>query len=389
MKTLKSIRIPDLVIILAGIVLAIAIRYSLLNFKSVDFLKYTRSWYDTIQSRGFSAFGTDFANYNLPYLYLLYLIARFLPGVPGLIATKLPSLAADFVTAWFAARIIGLKYPKTIFPLLAALAILFAPTVVLNSAFWGQADALYTAALVACIYFLMTGKNMTAMFLFGLSVSFKAQAIFLSPLLMALFLRREILWKYFLLIPLVMILALVPAWIAGRPLPDLLMIYPSQAGQYEQLSMHAPSLYSWIPDSGQFYLYFYSAGLILAATIGLFFSIFVYKSRARITHSLLLELALCSVLIMPFFLPKMHDRYFYPADVISILFAFYFPRYFPVPVLMSIISFFSYEPVLFDAEAVPIYVLALGVLFLIIILGRHAAIQLTSTEPTAETLQTQ
>lgn len=389
MKFLKSLKLLDLAIALTGIALAIVIRYSLLDFKSVDFIRYTREWYDTIKGSGFSAFRTDFSNYNLPYLYLLYLIARFLPDVPGLIATKLPSLAADFVIAFFAAQMIRLKYPKTAFPFLAALATLFAPTVILNSAFWGQADALYTAALVACIYFLMIKKKFLAVLLFGLSVSFKAQAIFLSPLLLALFLRKEIPWRYFLLIPLVMILALVPAWIAGRPFLDLLMIYPSQAGQYQQLSMHAPSLFSWIPDSGQFYSYFYPAGLILAAAIGLFFSLFVYKSHAKITPSILLELALCSVLIMPFILPKMHDRYFYPADVISILFAFYFPRYYYIPVMMSMISFFSYEPVLFDAEPLPIGALALGVLLLIMILGRHTAIQLAPPEPAAENMQTQ
>ena len=46
--------------------------------------------------------------------------------------------------------------------------------------------------------------------------------------------------------------------IAGRPLLDLLLIYPAQAGQYEQLTMHAPSALSWIPDSGRFYRLFLS-----------------------------------------------------------------------------------------------------------------------------------
>ncbi len=78
-----------------------------------------------------------------------------------------------------------------------------------------------------------------------------------------------------------MLLALVPAWIAGRSLIDLLLIYPSQAGQYEQLSMHAPTVYSWLPDSGQFYPYFYPAGLLLAATTAIFFTVFIYRGQAR------------------------------------------------------------------------------------------------------------
>ena len=45
MKTIKQIKYADLVIALLGITLAIAVRYSLLDFKSVDFFKYTKIWY--------------------------------------------------------------------------------------------------------------------------------------------------------------------------------------------------------------------------------------------------------------------------------------------------------------------------------------------------------
>jgi Gpi18-like mannosyltransferase len=79
---------------------------------------------------------------------------------------------------------------------------------------------------------------------------------------------------------------------------------------------------------------------------------------------------------MPFVLPKMHERNFYPADVISIIFALYFPRLFFVPIVMNVISFFSYQPTLFGVEPVPISLLAFGVLILVIILSRDAIIQL-------------
>ena len=274
-------------------------------------------------------------------------------------------------------------------PLLAIFAILFAPTVVLNSAYWGQADVLYTTALIACIYFLMTQKYALAMIFFGISISFKLQAVFLSPLLFAFFLKKEISWKYFLLIPAVMFLAALPAWIAGRSLIDILLIYPAQAESFGQLNMHAPSIFSWVPDGGQFYPYFYPAGLVLGAATGFIFSVLIYKNQTNVTPPIILELALYSVMIMPFVLPKMHDRYFYPADIITILFAFYFPSYFYVPIIMSIVSFFSYEPALFGVEPIPISALAFGVLFLLLVLGRHITLQLTQSEPAAENMQTQ
>jgi Gpi18-like mannosyltransferase len=380
MNTLKKINYIDLAFAVLGIVLAVAIRYSLVDFKSFDFLKYSRVWYNTIRSEGFSAFGRNFSNYTPPYLYLLYLIARFFPDISEVIATKLPSMAADFITAGFAYRIVRLKYANSFLPLLAAFAVLFAPTVVINSAFWGQTDALYTCLLVATLYFLITRNLTLAMIMFGLSLSFKAQAIFMSPLLFALLLKREIPWKYYLLIPVVIFLTLVPSWMAGRSLLDLLSIYPAQTDTYKQLSMNAPSIFKLIPDSGDFYMYFYHAALASAAAVGIFYSLIVARSRAKMTPSILLELGLISVLMIPFILPKMHERYFYPADVISTLFAFYYPGYFFVPILMSAISFFSYEPTLFNVETIPFVLLALGVFFLIVFLCRDALIRLFSNE---------
>jgi Gpi18-like mannosyltransferase len=376
MKAIRQINFIDILIIVVGIAFALGIRYSLLDFKSIDFFKYTKVWYNTVKENGFSAFSQNFSNYNPPYLYLLYLIARIFPDIPGLIATKLPSLIADFILAGFTYRIVRIKYFDSPYPLFAAFAVLFAPTIILNSAFWGQADALYSSALIGAIYFILIKKYGLAMLMLGISISFKAQAVFIFPLLLALFWRKEISWKYFLIIPVIMLVALVPAWIAGRSLMDLLLIYPLQAGQYELLTMHAPSMFAWIPDTGRFYPYFYPVGLIIAAVAGLFFSIVVYKSRKELTPAILVELALISVIMMPFFLPKMHERNFYPADILSIIFAFYFPRFFFVPIAMSVISFFSYQPTLFNVEPVSISLLALLVLSLIIVLNRDAIVRL-------------
>ncbi len=139
----------------------------------IDFFKYTKVWYNTVKENGFSAFSQNFSNYNPPYLYLLYLIARFFPDLPGVIATKLPSLLADFILAWFAYRIVRLKYANSPLPLFAAFAVLFAPTIVLNSAFWGQADALYTSALLGA--FISCLQKNTARLCFCLAFRYRSK----------------------------------------------------------------------------------------------------------------------------------------------------------------------------------------------------------------------
>jgi len=73
-------------------------------------------------------------------------------------------------------------------------------------------------------------------------------------------------------------------------------------------------------------------------------------------------------LVLPFFLPEMHERYFYLADIVSIIYAFYFPRYFYVPVIEQLCSLMSYIPYLLTTTAVVnLAYVAFAMLLLIVI----------------------
>jgi Gpi18-like mannosyltransferase len=201
---------------------------------------------------------------------------------------------------------------------------------------------------------------------FGLAFSFKLQAMFLAPFLLILLLKKAFPWKYLLLVPAVYLVTLIPAWLVGRPLPELLQVYLGQAGRYSALSMNAPTLYQWLPND--LYDILYPAGIIWCAAVIFLFVAAVYKSKAQLTDARMIELATLSVLIVPFFLPKMHDRFFFPADVISILLGFYFPGRFFVPVIITMVSFFSYFPFLFGYQIIPLHYLALILLAVIVYL---------------------
>ncbi len=386
---LRSVRYVDVGFLLLGIAVAVALRYVLLDFKSSDFNDALRPWYGTIREMGFSAFGTDFSTYNPPYLYELYLIARLFPDLPNVVAVKIPSLLGDFICAYFVYRILASKYPDGPLALLGAFAFLCTPTVVLNSAFWGQADVLFAAPLIACLFFLMRKQNALALLAFGLALAFKLQAIFFAPLLLALWLRRRLSWKDLLMIPLVLLAALIPSWLAGRPLADLVRIYFSQADQYGQLQMHAPTVYAWLPEGGLTERYFGPAGVLFAVAAVLVYAVLVGSSKAPLTDALLVKLSLLSVLLVPFFLPRMHERYFYAADVIAILYALYLPRRFYVPIVVVMMSFFAYQPALFGAEIVPMGFLSVGMFAMLLVVARDCVQELFSSPARVDTLQTQ
>ncbi len=361
-----------LVILAAGVILALLVRLPLLQFKSDDFFASLKPWFNTIRSQGFSAFASDFSTYNPPYLYLVYLVLRLSPNVQPVIGVKIPGLFGDFACAGLVYGLVRLRYPRGWAPSLAACVALFAPTMIVNSALWGQADSLYTAGILGCLYFLLRRKGGLAMLAYGIALAFKLQALFLAPVLFALLLRGVIKWRQVVWVPAVLLLALVPAWIAGRPILSLLDIYLYQSSQFEFITMNAPSIYTWLPQTKQVFNLFYGPGVIAGAIAAFFLAALIYEAPAKLENGSLVELALLAMMVVPFFLPKMHERYFFPADVLSIVFAFYFPRYFLVAMGMNAVSFLAYEPFLFYTEPVPLPLLALGLLALISVVFSHA-----------------
>jgi Gpi18-like mannosyltransferase len=374
-------RIPyiDLLIVLVGTLLALSLRYTLRSFVSQDYTYYFKSWYVAIRALGFPALGKNFSNYTPPFLYMLYAVSSILPHLSTITAVKLPATICDLICAWYVYRIVRLKYEKGTTPIFAFLAILFTPTVILNSAAWAQIESIYTAALVAFLYYVLKKQPWFACIAFGLAFSIKLQSIYLAPLLLVLFLKKAVSWKHLLTIPAVYLIAIVPAWIAGRPLVELLTIYVGQVEGYEGLVHNAPNMYVWLPANMNNILY--PAGLIFAASICLIYVAVVYKSRVSLSKHLIVQLALVSALLVPYFLPKTHDRYFYLSDILSIVFAFYFPEYFYVALAANLVSFFIYQPFLFGTDIFPQAVLALALLVVIIIVIRHLMVVLFKPQP--------
>jgi Gpi18-like mannosyltransferase len=167
MQNTRPQQIADLFVFGLSVVFAAFVRYSFRDFVTSDFDHYTSLWYAAVKSQGFAAAGTAVSNYTPPYLYLLYLTSIAFPNLNPVMAVKIPSVVFDFACAWFVYRIVRLKYPSGRLPIFAAIAVLLAPTVVCNSALWGQADSIYGALVLACVYFLMSGRASWATVAFG------------------------------------------------------------------------------------------------------------------------------------------------------------------------------------------------------------------------------
>lgn len=165
------------------IALALLMRFFLRHFVSQDMASFFLPWLSLIQKKGLPAFRSDFGGLSPLFPYLLAIAGLPVPPISRILAIKLVSIAFDLVGSFFVYRLVSLRSPRGYIPVLALIAVLFAPTVVLNSSLWGQNDMMYAAGLVACVYFLATGRDWAAALSFGLALAVKLQTVFLAPLL--------------------------------------------------------------------------------------------------------------------------------------------------------------------------------------------------------------
>jgi Gpi18-like mannosyltransferase len=381
-----------------GIALAIALRLTIFGFESSDYRMFLSRWYDFIVSNGgFSAQQYAFSNYSPLYLYF-FTLATYLP-LPKLYAIKLISTAFDFLLAFFVLLIVRLKYENIAVWISSFFAALFTPTVVFNSALWGQCDATYASMLVGSIFFAIRRRPNLSVLFFAVALAFKLQAIFLFPLFIILLLKRRVPLYSFLIIPATYMVSILPAWLAGRPLIDLLMVYPGQTGLFPRVAQNAapnwhqgapnswgqhaaanwhqwmphdlagdgPNLYQWIPNDPDL---FEKPALIVAGVLVCVLCLLCWRSRVPFDRDMIVKMSLVSLVLVPFTLPEMHERYFFAADVVSIIYAFYWPKRFFVPLLvigaslLSYISFLFYHEELISAQYLAIL---MGVALIVVV----------------------
>lgn len=329
------------------------VRVALFGRRSGDYTGFLSPWFDVLERDGLAALGTDFSNYAPTYLYGLWL-ATFLP-VSKLVAVKLLSVFFDVVMATAGAWLVR-EFGGSWFRALVGFAfVLFAPTVVVNGAGWGQCDAGYTMFLVAGLALLRRGNFGLAALSVGAAVAFKAQGVFLLPLILVLCLHGIVQWRLLLLLPVPYAVSCIVPLLYGRPPMELALVYVDQATTHNLLTLNAPTLYAWLHIG----LWFSRPAVILGGLIIFGVCLASWRWTPFKTRDVYLPLAAFFLVLSPFVLPRMHERYFFAADVVTILYGVMVPNRLFVAALVSAASLFSYAPYLRGFEVVPLEVSAL------------------------------
>ena len=358
----------SVVLVLLGL-LSVAVRVSLVGFQNADYHLFS-AWYDFARSHGIGSLrygaSNGFSNYNPPYSYFLYLLT-LLP-LPKIVALKGLVGLFDVVLAGSVFLLVRVFSRRAVVPIAAGLVIMFLPTVLVTGVLWGQFDQLYTAFLLLSLWAALTGRGRWAWVFFGVAVSIKLQAIFFLPVLGVLSFRRIRWWDAIWGVASFAVLTFPPV-LAGRSVGSLLSIYPDQAKLFQgRLTLDAPNPYQWV--SNRMYPYLNGAGIFLALAACLFILLIsVLEQKFSPAESVLISALV--LYVVPFLLPAMHERYFFPAGIAVVVLAVVRPTvsHVGLAVLGQAVTLLSYCPFLFRTTPVPLGVLALGNLIIIWVLA--------------------
>ncbi len=324
------------------ILAALGARAAVFDYETLDYQNFLARWVDFFRQYGnFRALKYQIGNYNIPYLYFLALFSSL--QFSDLYAIKLLSTLSDVLLAWgvlLCCSLFTRSKPRLLASFFTAL---FLPTVFLNSAVWGQCDSLYIAPMLIGIYCAMKHRPWTSVILACVSFGFKLQAVFLLPIYAVFLMTGKIRWKHLPAFPITYLLLVLPAVCFGRPFWETFTLYFSQTGSIGSgLNYNSPSVFAVFTNI-QNKSAAATAGIVLAFFYMINLLAVAWVHRKTLNDKAILALCLLFAIGIPFLLPHMHERYFYGADILSLILAFSFPVYSIAALLVQFASLLGYH----------------------------------------------
>lgn len=382
--------------------IAMMARVAMLDYNSADYDSFLSGWMESFRKGGFRMLGENVGDYNLLYQYVLLLISYF--SLPDLYLIKLFTVLFDFLLALAmmrAARVFaGERAELPVFLIMLVL-----PTTLIEGAFWGQCDSVYAFFVIMSLCDLKTGHPWRSAAFLAVAFAFKLQTIFVFPVVLLGLIHREYKLRHALAFFGMYLVTLVPALVAGRSLLDAISVYANQSmGQYyHRLTYNAPNLYIFFPmlefaNTQEYTWMRFIKGInnetqnkylnmdlfpqlqhaaLYACIILVLIAVIYWLIHVRdIRPDMTLQFALFFAIFLPFVMPKIHDRYFYLADVLSILYAFRYKDRAYVPVLVICASFMSYMVFLTRQRPMDERVLALMMFAALIVVSRDLLMEM-------------
>ena len=327
--------------------LSLLIRLFMLDFESGDYLAFLEHWFDYLKNNGGLFALRDYpGDYNAPYMIIMALLT-YIP-FNKLYLIKSVSIFFDFLLAFSSSLLVKElvvdKKKKNFVLLITYSIVLMLPTVVMNSAMWGQCDSIYATFVILSLLFLIKERYIPSFIMLGFSFSFKLQFIFILPLYVIIYVvKKNFSILHFLLIPYVNIIMCLPAVIFGNSFVKCMTVYFNQVSTYkDSLVLNFPNIYNLIGGNVEI---FYSVGVIFALFICILSLIYIIYKKIKFNNEKILNLGLWFIVIMTFILPGMHERYMFCGEIIAVIYYIVYRKNLLLLIfiiLSSIITYSSY-----------------------------------------------
>lgn len=341
---------------------AIILRVAFLPVKSNDYYLCYESWIQDMRTHGgITSLGNNIGDYPPLYMTLVTLLS-YLP-FRSLVIIKLLPCAFDFILAIVCTRFLSLLHKNHIVQQISLYAlILLNPITLFNSAAWGQCDSLYTVFALLALFGLCqpSSRKWYASgdgigILFAIAFSLKLQAVFLLPifgLMLILQRRNRIKPVHFLWLPIVYTITCIPMYLAGRDLKAMFKIYLGQTNRnYGTLTLNYPNLFTFIGSSSDnLYQSYFVLGLILTFLTLLLFYYWIFCRKVSLSAVTLCKAAAVSILLICFFLPTVHERYAYLAEMLLCIIIMVDVSYWKITIPTLLCTLFTYCTYLYQIE---------------------------------------
>ncbi len=392
----KRPKTRELCFVLAFVALAMLARVVMLDFETADYASFLAPWTQIFREGGFATLAENVGDYNLIYQYVLLLISKI--PLSDLYLIKLFTVIFDFALALVMMRAAeyfgGQRAGVVVFLLIPVL-----PTVLLDGACWGQCDSVYVFFIILSLYALETKRPCLSAASLAVAFAFKLQTIFFFPVVLLGLIHKRYKLRHAAVFFAAYLVTMLPALIAGRSFGDALSVYANQSlGQYyDRLTYNAPNLYAFFPmvefantqeftwmryiadmDASGMNAYLnldhmpalQSAALYACVIFVLLIVVYWLMHYKEVTPQMTLTFALFFAIFLPFVMPKIHERYFYLADILSILYAARYANRRFIPLLVAGSSLMSYIPYLMRQRPIDERFLALMMLAALVIVAQ-------------------
>lgn len=351
-----------LLFVVLAAAIGLLIRWAGRDFISLDMRDALLPWFDQIRAAGgLSALSSQVGDYGLLYQTIISLMTYV--DISPIYQYKLLSVVFDAALAGMVAlvykdvmlngwdgkaRAVSREVRESVLTQSALVGVLvwLLPTVMLNSAYWGQCDSIYSFFCLATLYQLRRGSYVFAFLLLGVAFSCKLQTVFIVPFIAVYYLiTKRFSVVYILISVAVMWLMGIVAFAYGRGLLAPLQIYYGQSSHYQLMYLSFPSFWVLLGDDYwgfRWYAIFFTLCVVVTG-------MYVCLNHRRFLHSNVNYYGVVAWFIwsMVLFLPCMHDRYAYLLDLLLILQACIDRRFIKYAVVALVASLYFYGCFLF------------------------------------------